>query len=68
MPSLQEISCDQNWPDYKLDGASAGLVSYNNTKKIMLCQGYEYDYDYEAPSCYFWSEQGWIKSDTIFNR
>merc|ERR1712013_675857 len=33
MPSFQEISCDQQWPGYYLDGASAGLVSYNNSKE-----------------------------------
>ena len=70
MPSFQEISCDQQWPSYKLDGASAGLVSYNNTKEIMLCGGYDYwDYVYEGMTgCYIWSEQGWIKSDTTFTR
>ena len=71
MPSFQEISCDQQWPGYYLDGASAGLVSYNNSKEIMLCGGYDiddHDYGVMTGGCYIWSEQGWIQSDTTFNR
>ena len=71
MPTFQEISCDQQlqWHENEVGGTSAGLVSYNNTKEIMLCGGYEHDYDYEGMTgCYIWSEQGWIQTDTTFNR
>ena len=62
MPSFQEISCNQQWQERELVSASAGLVSYNNTKELMVCGGYR------MTGCYIWTEQGWIQSDTTFNR
>jgi len=37
----------------------------------MLCGGYDiddYDYGVMTGGCYIWSDQGWIQSDTTFNR
>ena len=62
MPSFEEISCNQHWPKNNLRYASAGLVSYNNTKELMLCGGSR------MTGCYIWTEQGWIQSDTTFFR
>merc|ERR1712142_71492 len=62
LPSFQEISCDQRWPDKKLEGASAALVSYRGTKEIMLCGGRG------ITGCRIWTSHGWWISDTTFNR
>ena len=61
MPSFQEMSCDQQWPESSLYYAIAGLVTYNNSKELMLC-------GYYMTGCRIWTEQGWIQSDTTFKR
>jgi len=62
LTSFQEISCNQQWPERKLEWAIARLVSYNNTKEVMLCGGIG------RTGCHIWTENGWIQSDTSFNR
>ena len=62
MPTFKEMSCNQQWPENKLNHASAGLVTYNNTKEIMLCGGYR------ITGCRIWTKEGWVKSDTTFDR
>ena len=61
MPSFEEIPCNQYLPGYLVE-AAAGLVTYKNAKEIMLCGGWH------MRGCYIWTEDGWVKSDTTYDR
>jgi len=62
LPSFQEVPCNQHWPEYSIINAFGGLVNHNNTKELMLCGGIS------ITGCRIWTKDGWLQSDTKFNR
>ena len=66
LPSLAEISCQQDCPfgpPYDvIRGASAAVVPYAGTDTLMIC-GLSYD----LRGCYVWRQGGWELSDILFD-
>ena len=64
MPSFEEIACEQNYPGDlgSSDWASAGIVNYGGTERIIICGGYH------DTGCQVLTGQGWEISNPTFQR
>ena len=67
LPSLAEVSCQQDCPFGPgfyghIYGASAAVVPYAGADTLMIC-GLSND----LRGCYVWRQGGWELSDTLFD-
>ena len=62
LPTFQEVSCDQEFPEKPLDFASAGVVMEQGKKELQVCGGRG------MTTCRLWTEGGWVETATGFNR
>jgi len=61
MNTFKEVPCDQQFTTGTY-GSTAGFVSYNNTRELMVCGGYH------QSGCHIWTNNGWVQSDTTYHR
>ena len=62
LPGFHEVTCNQQFPENPLTGASAGVVMENGKKELLVCGGKG------TTICQLWTEGGWVAAGTGFNR
>merc|ERR1719369_1342425 len=62
LPSFQQVSCNQEFPEKPLNRASAGVVMKNGKKELQVCGGEG------MTTCRLWTEDGWVETEIGFNR
>ena len=59
LPSFEEVTCKQDFPENPLQYATAGVVMDGN---LLVCGGRG------MTTCRIWTEKGWLEKGTGFNR
>lgn len=65
LPSFTEVSCNQNFPEdtsEAFDSSSAAMVMHKGKQELIVCGGFS------MTGCRVWTDQGWDKIETSFNR
>jgi len=60
--TLDEVACNQDFPEKPILEAIAGIVPYKGNNELMVCGGKD------MTGCRIWTVDGWVQSDTGFNR